>query len=174
VGAAAIDANVAIAISLTRLHHRGKKYASSDPASINRGTADGSNLQQRLLAVEAVDEIGFERRVRGEVESILRGNGCDSTGLLLSLQHGFDSTEVAGGAQDATLVAVVSGQHPKAILPGIVNYIVDMSDGALGEGVGDAPSRAGVGGGVDVNFLASGIVEVLSPEYGPTRHGGDV
>ncbi len=39
-----------------------------------------------------------------------------------------------------------------------------MADGALRKGVSDAPGRARVMRSVDVDFIAAGIVEVLSPE----------
>src|SRR5260370_24223833 len=53
--ATSIEADVAIMIHLAWFHHRGEEQAASDAASINGRTADGSNLQQRVLAVEAVE-----------------------------------------------------------------------------------------------------------------------
>ncbi len=113
----------------------------------------GASCDNDSLPVEAVDVVGFERRVGRKVESVFGGNGRDRARLLLALQDGLDPAEIAGGAQDAAFVAVIAGQHPETIFPGIVDDVVDVANGALGEGVGDAPGGAGVGGGVDVDFI---------------------
>jgi hypothetical protein len=59
-----------------------------------------------------------------------------------------------------------------------VDDVVDVTNGALGEGVSDAPGCAGVGRGVDVDFVAVAIVEIFSPvncaAYSVTRNRGEV
>jgi len=160
---ASIDADVAITVDLAGFDHGGEEYPASDAASIDRRTSDGSNLQQRFLAVEAVDVIRFEGSVGRKVETVFGRNGRDRAGLLPALQHGLDAAEIAGGAQDAAFVAVIAGQHPEAIRPGIVDDVVDVTNCALGECIGDAPGSTGVSGSVDVDFMASGVVEILSP-----------
>ena len=52
--------------------------------------------------------------------------------------------------------------------------VVDVTDGALGEGVGDAPGGTGIGRCVDVDFVAGAVVEVFSPIDCAVRNRGDV
>ena len=174
----AVDADVAIAVHIAWFHHRGEEHTPAHAASVDGRTADRGDLQQRLLPIEPVNVVAFEGRVGRKVEAILGGNGGDGASLLLALQHGLDPAEIAGGTQDAAFIAVVAGQHPQAIFPGIVNDVVDVTNCALGERVGDAPRCAGVGGRVDVDFIPRGVVKVFSPEYCstdcPARNGSDV
>ena len=125
-------------------------------------------------AVESVDVVLFERRVRGKVEAVVARNGCDRAGLLLALQDGLDPAEVASGSQDAAFVSVVASQYPEAVSPGVVNDVVDVTDGTIGKCVGDAPGCSGVGGRVDVDFVAGGIVEIFSPVDCATGNCSDV
>ena len=134
----------------------------------------GASRDTLSLAIEAVDVVGFERSVRGKVESVFCRDEGDGASLLVALKHGLDAAEIAGGAQDAAFIAVVAGEDPETVSPGIVDDVVNVADGALGKGVGDGPGRSGVGGGVDVNFVALRVVEVLSPENCAGGNGGDV
>ena len=102
----------------------------------------GDELRQGAVAVEAVDVVGLEWRVGGKVETVFGGDRGDGAGLLLALQYGFDAAEIAGGAEDAAFIAVVAGENPEAVFPGIVDDVVDVADGAFGERVGDAPGCA--------------------------------
>ena len=45
-----------------------------------------------------------------------------------------DSTRLKSqsGAQDAAFVAVIAGEHPEAVAPWIVDDVVDVTDGPLG------------------------------------------
>jgi len=55
-----------------------------------------------------------------------------------------------------------------------VNDIVNVANGALGKCVRRTPGFAIVDRGIDVNLIATGIVEVLSPIDDPVGHCGDV
>ena len=61
------------------------------------------------------------------------GTSGDRARLLIALQYGVDLAEIAGGAQDAAFVAVVAGQDPEAVLPGIVDDVVDVADAPFGK-----------------------------------------
>src|SRR6266702_4279296 len=174
IAVASIEPDMAVGVHFTGLHHGGEEHAASHAASIDGRAADGSDLQQRFLTVKPIDVVGFERSIRREVESIGGRNGRDGASLLLSLKDGVDMAEIAGSAQDATFVAVVSGQHPKTIFPGIMNDVVDVPYGALREGIGNIPGLTRVGGRVYVNFIARRIVEVFSPKNRAARNRGDV
>lgn len=130
---------MAIQIDVARLHHGGEENVSTDAASVNRGTADGRKLRQFLLPVQAVDVVGFERRVGGEKETVFGGNGSHGAGLLISSHHSLDVTQIAGGAEDTAFLAVVPRQDPQAIPPPVVNDGVDMTNRALGKSVGNVP-----------------------------------
>src|SRR6266702_8814004 len=52
--------------------------------------------------------------------------------------------------------------------------VVNVTNGAFGERVGDAPRGTTISRRVDVNFFARGIVEVLSPEHGTAGNCRDV
>ncbi len=171
---AAVETNVAVPVHFARLHHRREEDSISNAASIDGRTADRCNLQQRFPTVEAIDVVRFQWRVGRKIEAIFGRNGCNCASLLLALQDGFDPTEIAGGAQDAAFVAIVTGHDPEAISPGIVNNIMDVADRALGKSVGDAPRRTGIGRRVDVDFVASAVVEIFSPVDWATGNGGDV
>src|SRR5579859_7523125 len=110
-----------------------------------------------------VNVILLQRRVGREIKTIFGGNGGDGPGLLLALHHGFHLAQVAVGAHDAAFVAVVAGEDPQAVLPSIVDYVVDVADCVSRKRINDAPARAAVAGGIDVDFVARGVVEVLSP-----------
>src|SRR5208283_1314546 len=124
-----------------------------DAASVDRGTAQRGELRQGAQAVEPVDVVRFERRVGRKIEPVFHRNERDGTRLLVALKYGLDLTEIASGTHDAALVAIVAGQDPETVFPGVVDDVVHMADRAFWEGVGDAPGRAGVGRCVDVNFL---------------------
>ena len=174
VGRTGIDADVAIGVHFAGLDHGGEEDAGSDAASVDGGTGDRRELRQGSLAVHAVDVVGFERRVGRKVETVFGGNERNRARLLVALEHGFDPAEIAGGAQDAAFVAVVAGQNPQAVLPGVVDDVVDVANAAFGEGVGDAPGRAAIAGGVDVDFFARGVVEIFSPIDCAAGNCGDV
>src|SRR5271157_375596 len=168
--AAAINAHVAVAVDLTGLDHGREEDIPPDPATIDRRTADRSESRQLSLTVEPVDVIRFEWRIGGKVEAILHRDERDRPRLLVALEHGLDPAEVAGGAQDAAFVAVIAGQHPKAIFTRVVDNVVHMADGPFGECIGDTPTRAAVDRSIDVHFFPTGVVEVLSPK---DRSAGD-
>lgn len=126
------------------------------------------------MAVEAIDIVRFERSVGREIEPVRQGYKCDRARLLIALQYGLDPAEIAGGAQDATFIATIAGEDPEAILPGIVDDVMDMADRAPRKGVGDGPGGSRIGGCIDVDFVARGIVEVLSPKNCAGRNRGDV
>src|SRR5271167_2224028 len=111
-----------------------------------------------------IDGIFFEWGVGGEVETALRGDTGDGAGLLVALQDDVDLAEVVRGADDAAFVAVIAGEKPEAVSPWVVDDVVYVADCSLGKGVGDIPLHAAVGRSVDVNLIAGGVVEVLSPE----------
>ena len=49
-----------------------------------------------------------------------------------------------------------------------------MADRACGKRVGDVPGFAAILGGVNVNFRAFAIIEILAPVNSSTRSRGDV
>ena len=146
----------------------------SDAAPIDGGTADGGELCQSSLAIESVDVVGLERSVGGKEEGVFRGDGSDCARLLFALEDNFDVREIACGAEDAAFVAVVAGQNPETVAPGIVNDVMDMANGASRKRVGHGPGCASVGRRVDVDFFSGGVVEVLSPINPAAGNGGDV
>ena len=72
------------------------------------------------------------------------------------------------------IVADVSRQYPETIAPGIMNDVVDVTNGSLGKGIRDTPGEAAVRGSVNVNFVSRRIVEIFTPENLAVGHGGNV
>ena len=70
-------------------------------------------------------------------------NSRDGPRLLLSLKHGLHAAEIAGGAEDAAFVTVVSSQNPEAIVPGIVDDVVVAVAAELALDKGQLSGRAG-------------------------------
>src|SRR5580698_3618275 len=69
---------------------------------------------------------------------------------------------------------MVAGQHPEAILPFVVNNVVNVTNGAFAECVSHIPMSASISGCINVNFIAARIVEVFSPENMVAWGGGKV
>jgi len=92
-----------------------------------------------------MNKVLLQRCVGCEIEAIFGRNGCDGTGLLLPLQNDLYVGEIVARAYYAAFVPVIAGQHPKAILPRVVDDVVNMSNGALGKGVRDIPAHAAIG-----------------------------
>src|SRR5215469_1494382 len=158
----AIDSDIAIAVHFAWLDHGGEENVVADSASVDRGTTDSSELRQIALAIETIDVVRLERCVGRKVDRVLGEDGRNGSRLLVALQHDIDAAEVATGAEDAAFITVVAGKDPEAIIPGIVNDVVNVSNGGLGECVGNLPSLALIRGSVDVDFVAGGVVEILS------------
>ena len=145
-----------ITVDLAWFHHRREEDLAAHSTAVEGRTAEGTDLRPGSLTVEPIDEVGFKGCVGRKIERIFGGNGGGGARLLLALQPGLDPAD------------------PKASSPGIVNDVVDVTNGALREGIGDAPSRATVAGRVNVDLIASSIVEVLSPKYCAAWDSGDV
>src|SRR5437016_6782617 len=94
--------------------------------------------------------VGFSRRVRREVQSVLHWDRRNGTRLLVAGKDDFHFLEIARGAYDSAFGAVVAGQNPQAILELVIHNIVHVADGALREGVSNIPSHAAVPGRIDV------------------------
>src|SRR5437879_10855146 len=75
--------------------------------------------------------VGFSRRVRREVQSVLHWDRRNGTRLLVAGKDDFHFLEIARGAYDSAFGAVVAGQNPQAILELVIHNIVHVADGAL-------------------------------------------
>jgi hypothetical protein len=122
-----IDMNPAVAIHLAGLDHGREEDAGSDSTSIDGGTADRGHVRDLPSPVEAIDEVRLQRSVGREIESILSRDSSHSTSLLIPFQNLIDLAHIAGRAQDSTLIAIIPRQNPEAILPGIVNDVVNFT-----------------------------------------------
>src|SRR5690349_2296084 len=95
--------------------------------------------------------------------------GGDNPGLLIAGDNFVDGRDVERCAKNAAFVPVVSGENPEAVLPPVVNDVVDVADGVPGKGVSHVPGETGIARCIDEDFVASGIVEIFSPEHRSVR-----
>src|SRR5262249_41373650 len=79
-------------------------------------------------------------------------------------EHIFHLGEITGGPNYSAFGAIVAGQNPKAVLPRIVNDVVNMANLSGLKSVGDGPGSSGVGRGIDVHLVAIPVVKIFSPE----------
>ena len=117
--------------------------------------------------------IGVKWSVGGEVKSVSRWNQRHRTRLLAAGEDDVYRGEICRSTQDAAFRGVVAGQDPQTVLYFVVHAVVDVTDGAGREGIGNVPGSAGIERGVDVDFIASGIIEVFAPIKTAVRCGRD-
>src|SRR5437879_12271614 len=88
-------------------------------------------------------------------------NQSNRSRLLLAGGHCVYMLEIAGCAQNLAFGAVVSGEHPEAVLPLIVDNIVNVTDCAAWKRLGNFPCCSFVVWRVAVDFVPLGIVEIF-------------
>src|SRR4029079_7447175 len=76
--------------------------------------------------------------------------------------------------QNTAFGTVVPGKHPQTIRPLIEDDVVHMTYRTARKGVRNVPGGPTVGRGVDVDFVASRIIEVFTPEDMVVRRSGNV
>src|SRR2546427_1200775 len=130
------------------------------------------NIQS--TTIQPIDVVGFERCVGGKIKRIAGRNEGDSASLLVTEDHVIDTAKITRGPQDTALRTIVPSQNPEALLPLVIHDVMHVSDGTFWERVGDVPRGSMIVGGIDVDFVAIGVVKVFSPEDLAIRSGSDV